>query len=88
MRSRFPASRQLPALLAGLLLRGLGLAPRAARASDEHAHHHHHHHAASAVSRSETTLTLPRVSLRSQDGAAVVFTDVLDDGRPVLLNFI
>ncbi len=86
MRSRLPAFRHAPALFAGLLL--LGLTPLTARAGDEHAHHHHHHHAASAVSRSETSVVLPRVSLRSQDGATVVLADALDDGRPVLLNFI
>ena len=32
--------------------------------------------------------TLPRVSLRSQDGATLVFAEAVDDGRPVLLNFI
>ncbi|MCK6393561.1 SCO family protein [Zoogloea sp.] len=86
MRSRLPAFRHAPALFAGLLL--LGLTPLTARAGDEHAHHHHHHHAASAVSRSETSVVLPRVSLRSQDGATLVLADALDDGRPVLLNFI
>jgi protein SCO1/2 len=53
--------------------------------ADEHAHHHH---AASALSRSEVAYTLPRVSLRSQDGAALALAEAIDDGRPVLLNFI
>jgi protein SCO1/2 len=53
--------------------------------ADEHAHHHH---AASALSRSEVAYSSPRVSLRSQDGATLAFTDAIDDGRPVLLNFI
>lgn len=52
--------------------------------ADEHAHHH----AASALSRSEVAYTLPRVSLRSQDGATLVLAEAIDDGRPVLLNFI
>lgn len=53
--------------------------------ADEHAHHRH---AASALSRSEVAYALPRVSLRSQDGATLAFAEAIDDGRPVLLNFI
>ncbi|HQX05610.1 MAG TPA: SCO family protein [Zoogloea sp.] len=87
MRSRTSAPWRTTVLpLAGLLV--IGLNPLAAQAGDEHAHHHHHHHAASAVSRSEAAITPPRVNLRNQDGATVVFADAIDDGRPVLLNFI
>ncbi len=87
MRSRTSAPWRTTVLpLAGLLV--IGLNPLAAQAGDEHAHHHHHHHAASAVSRSEAAITPPRVNLRNQEGATVVFADAIDDGRPVLLNFI
>lgn len=55
--------------------------------ADEHAHHHMMA-PASAVSRSEAAYVLPRVSLRNQDGVATALPAALDDGRPVILNFI
>ena len=72
---------RLPALSCAVLAAVFSPALQA----DEHAHHHH---AASALSRSEVAYSSPRVSLRSQDGATLAFTDAIDDGRPVLLNFI
>lgn len=72
---------RLPALSCAVLAAVFSPALQA----DEHAHHHH---AASALSRSEVAYTSPRVSLRSQDGATLAFADAIDDGRPVLLNFI
>lgn len=58
--------------------------------ADEHAHHHHMMAMApaSTVSRSEAAYVLPTVSLRNQDGAATALPAALDDGRPVVLNFI
>ena len=59
--------------------------------ADEHAHHHHHPPEAApaaSVSRSEVAYTLPALALRSQTGATVTLPGALDDGRPVLLNFI
>ena len=82
-----PRSARRIALLALLPL----ALPAAARAG-EHDHHHHHHHAAApssaTISRSETRLTLPKVALKTQDGKAVALPELIDDGRPVLLNFI
>lgn len=70
----------------------LGAATHAAWADDmAHADHHHAHHAPStsvAVQRSEQTVTLPRVGQRSADGQDKPFPAYVDDGRPVVLNFI
>ncbi len=74
------------------LLALLPLALPAAVRAGEHDHHHHHHHVAApssaTISRSETRLTLPKVALKTQDGKAVALPELIDDGRPVLLNFI
>ena len=74
------------------LLALLPLALPAAVRAGEHDHHHHHHHVAApssaTISRSETRLTLPKVALKTQEGKAVAFPELIDDGRPVLLNFI
>ncbi|MDD3325691.1 MAG: SCO family protein [Zoogloea sp.] len=79
-----------PRRLAALLSLATLALPPAAHAG-EHGHHHHHHMAApssAAVSRSEAKLATPKVALKTQDGKAVALPEVIDDGRPVLLNFI
>jgi len=40
------------------------------------------------VTRSQANYTVPDVTLVRSDGAQVNFAHELDDGRPVLLNFI
>jgi protein SCO1/2 len=57
---------------------------------DEHAHHHHHHHAEPAATdkRSVENYKLPALGVLRQDGSKVDFARELDDGRPVMLNFI
>ncbi len=54
------------------------------------AEHEHRHGAvvAGQAQRSEICLRLPQQSLVGQDGRRVRFPEVIDDGRPVLLNFI
>lgn len=74
-----------------LLLSGLLLSPLlgARAATNDHQHHHGHHVAATdAVRRSEAAVALPKLTLVRQDGLLVPFPQALDDGRPVLLNFI
>lgn len=74
-----------------LLLSGLLVSPlMSARAGmhDGHDHHAHHMAAADAVRRSEAPVALPPLKLVRQDGTAVAFPQAIDDGRPVLLNFI
>jgi protein SCO1/2 len=54
-------------------------------------HEHHHDHAAATVSaakRSEADYRVPAMALVRQDGQKVNFPAELDDGRPVILNFI
>lgn len=55
------------------------------------AHDDHAGHAASAaapVKRTEASYQPAAVSMQRQDGKATDFRQMLDDGRPVLLNFI
>ncbi|HET7400723.1 MAG TPA: SCO family protein [Usitatibacter sp.] len=64
-------------------------------AGDGHeGHEGHHEHAAQAanadreLARSSAQYAPPHVALVRQDGKRVDFASVLDDGRPVFLNFI
>jgi protein SCO1/2 len=66
------------------------LAPAAAVAA-EHAHDHAHHQHAPAKAgyrHSVQNYSLPRLSLVREDGKRVEFPRDMDDGRPVVLNFI
>lgn len=56
-----------------------------------HEHEHHHHAMAESkpsVQRSEATYALPTLNLVRQDGKPVDFIKEVDDGRPVILNFV
>jgi protein SCO1/2 len=57
----------------------------AAAATDPHAHHHM---GMTSVQRSEASYTAPDVKLVRDDGKTVALPAELDDGRPVILNFI
>jgi protein SCO1/2 len=57
-------------------------------AADPHAHHHHMMEAPPAVVRSTVNYTVPDITLVRSDGARVSLAHELDDGRPVLLDFI
>jgi protein SCO1 len=92
-----PARRRL--LLAGSLLVLVGLAQgrRAFAASDtmsgemhDHQQHEHHQHAHSAadIKRTEVAYKVPGLTLVRQDGTKAEFPAQLDDGRPVILDFI
>lgn len=50
--------------------------------------HHHHGTAANGYSRSVATYQTPDVTLVDTDGNPVPLADRLDDGEPVMLNFI
>lgn len=53
--------------------------------------HEHHHHMAVAdkgLKRSQAAYSIPQVTLVRRDGRPAAFPDALDDGRPVLLDFI
>jgi len=49
---------------------------------------HHHHMAPSGIKRSVVNYRLPALTLVRQDGAKAAFPQALDDGRPVILDFI
>jgi protein SCO1/2 len=61
-----------------------------AEEADPHAHHHHHHQAQTETTfvRSVVEYALPDVELVRADGTAVRFPQDMDDGRPVVLQFI
>ena len=57
--------------------------------AEDHDHHHHHHAAVtSGVTVSEASYALPKVTLVRQDGSKAALPAELDDGRPVVLNFM
>jgi protein SCO1/2 len=81
---------RLTGLLCALALGGLASGAVAhdmsAMTADPHAAHHHH--IAPDTKRSVAEYAVPPVQLMRADGRSVVLTKALDDGRPVVLNFI
>lgn len=72
----------------GSLMVVLVLAPSGvARAADEDCHHAHPV-AMKRATRSTTEVAVPQVELVREDGRTVSLARELDDGRPVVLNFI
>ena len=76
------------AVSAGLLLVGSASSGADEAAADPHAHHHHMMQAPPTVVRSKLNYTVPDITLVRSDGVRVNFAHELDDGRPVLLDFI
>ncbi|HEX6827961.1 MAG TPA: SCO family protein [Burkholderiales bacterium] len=61
----------------------------AAGAAPEPAHDHHQHEAAkTGYQRSVEKYFLPQLTLIREDGRKVEFPKDMDDGRPVVLNFV
>lgn len=56
--------------------------------ADPHAHHHMMMQSAQTASRTASNYMVPDIVLTRSDGARVSFAHELDDGRPVLLQFI
>jgi protein SCO1 len=56
--------------------------------ADEHAHHHHMMGMAPAVTRTTANYAMPDVTLMRSDGTRVKLAQELNDGQPVLLDFI
>jgi protein SCO1/2 len=87
--------------VAGLAAALAGFAP-GAFAADAHAHHHvhehgqdpaqhqHHDHAAAmpGYARQVVQYRIPALDLVRADGSKAAFPKEIDDGRPVLLNFV
>jgi protein SCO1/2 len=61
-------------------------APSGSDTADPHAHHHMD--MSRALQRSESAFVIPAVDLVRDDGKTVSLPAELDDGRPVVLNFI
>jgi protein SCO1/2 len=59
-----------------------------ARRATAHDEHHHHAAAAQELKRTEAYYKVPATTLVRQDGAEVAFPKELDDGRPVILDFV
>lgn len=80
----------MPAIHRTWLLAALSLLPLAAAAEEpKHDHSQHQHEPAKAgYQRSVQKYTLPQVTLIREDGKKVDFPKDMDDGRPVVLNFI
>jgi len=76
------------AVSAGLLLVGSASSGADEAAADPHAHHHHMMQAPPPVVRSTLNYTVPDITLVRSDGVRVNLANELDDGRPVLLDFI
>jgi protein SCO1/2 len=56
---------------------------------DQQQHEHHQHaHTADVIRRSEVAYKVPALTLVRQDGTKVEFPAQLDDGHPVILDFI
>ena len=55
---------------------------------DPHAHHHHMMSTMKRATRTTEDYTVPAVQLVRDDGKTVSLKDEIDDGRPVVLNFI
>ena len=77
--------RHWPFRIALLWLASAGVAG-VADSDDPHAHHHPA--PVAAVKITTVNYKLPRVALVRDDGTKVKFPDEIDDGRPVVLNFI
>ncbi len=56
--------------------------------SDAHAHHHHMMSEMKRATRTTAEYKLPKVQLVRDDGRTVSLAEELDDGRPVVLDFI
>jgi protein SCO1/2 len=64
------------------------LAPCASAHSADDPHAQHHHEMMAGTTRSTVDYTVPPVKLVRDDGRTVSLTDELNDGRPVVMNFI
>jgi protein SCO1 len=53
-----------------------------------HDAHHAGHQVDSGQKRSEHTYALPALKVTRADGTRMLLTDAIDDGRPVMLNFV
>jgi protein SCO1 len=55
---------------------------------EDHSHHQHEHSAPPEYQKAVKDYALPQVTLVRSDGKKVRFPDEIDDGKPVVLNFV
>lgn len=82
---------QLGSGLLGLALATAAFALAPSIYAGEHDHHHHDHaqmSGAGEVSARQASYKLPDVTVMRQDGKKMPLASIVDDGRPVVLNFI
>lgn len=84
MKQRLASSK---IALVALLAMGAAMACRAEGMAN-HSHHHGHTMAPASEKRSVESYKLPAIELVRQDGKRASLAAELDDGRPVMLNFI
>lgn len=66
----------------------LGTTAGAADEADPHTQHRHMAEQKQTAKRSDVTIDLPKLKQLRDDGKTVQFAEEIDDGRPVLVNFI
>lgn len=76
------ASTSTPAVFAEEVEKG------ESRAHEQHEHHHQMASQPAPVARSEVNYQIPDVTVVREDGKKVSFVKEMDDGRPVMVNFI
>ncbi|MDY7545088.1 SCO family protein [Glaciimonas sp. CA11.2] len=79
---------RLTKIICGPLFFSTVLVSTSAFAVNMDAHAHHHHPMSTESSQAVVDYSLPKVNLVRQDGKTVPLADELNDGRPVILNFI
>ena len=84
-RSLLLGSRSTALIAAAVLSLNLSCGSTFAHDADAHAHHQH---ASPETTRSLVAYTIPAVNLVRDDGKTVELSRELNDGRPVVLNFI
>jgi len=89
-QAAFPSSMGYRHLLLISLGLTLGCAAFATEKMEmhEHADHHHAMDTNATIKRSEINYQIPTLKLVRNDGVAVSFPEEIDDGRPVILDFI
>lgn len=72
----------------GVLIAMLATATSCAYADDTSDAHAHHHHMMQKTVITTADYILPNINLVRDDGKTISFQEELNDGRPVLMNFI
>jgi protein SCO1/2 len=88
MNGRVETFANTRAIFMSVLAASLVLRAAAAEVLDPHAAHHQEQDALPAVIRSVVNYPVPAIRLMRDDGKNVTLIDELNDGRPVVLNFI